>query len=58
MALTLLIAMLLIVGGIFRIVISIAARFHNGIWLLLHGVVNLLLGISHLAEMARCRDCG
>jgi uncharacterized membrane protein HdeD (DUF308 family) len=45
-ALTLLIAMLLIFGGIFRIVIAIATRFHNGVWLLLHGVVNLLLGIS------------
>ena len=47
-ALTLLIAMLLIVSGIFRIVIAIAARFQHGVWLLLHGVINLLLGISIL----------
>jgi uncharacterized membrane protein HdeD (DUF308 family) len=45
-ALTLLIAMLLIFGGIFRIVVAIVIRFQNWIWLLLHGAINLLLGIS------------
>ena len=44
MGLTLLIAILLIFGGIFRIAAAITVRFHNGIWLLLHGLVNLLLG--------------
>jgi uncharacterized membrane protein HdeD (DUF308 family) len=44
--LTLLIAMLLIFGGIFRIALAVAVRFHNGIWLLLHGAINLFLGIS------------
>jgi uncharacterized membrane protein HdeD (DUF308 family) len=44
-ALTLLIALFLIFGGIFRIVVALTVRFHNWIWLLLHGAVNLLLGI-------------
>ena len=44
--LTLLISMFLIFGGIFRIATAISVRFHNWIWLLLHGVINLLLGIS------------
>ena len=44
-ALTLLIALFLIFGGIFRIVIASMIRFHNAVWLLLHGAVNLLLGI-------------
>jgi uncharacterized membrane protein HdeD (DUF308 family) len=45
-ALTLLISMFLIFGGLFRIVVALAVRFQNWIWLLLHGVVNLLLGIA------------
>lgn len=44
--LTLLIAMFLIFGGIFRIVVAVAVRYQNWFWLLLHGVVNLLLGIG------------
>lgn len=44
--LTLFIAMLLIFGGIFRIVLAIADRFHHGMWLFIHGAINLLLGIS------------
>jgi uncharacterized membrane protein HdeD (DUF308 family) len=43
-ALTLLIAVLLILGGIFRIVTALAVSYQNRIWLLLHGVINLLLG--------------
>lgn len=43
--LTLLIAMFLIVGGIFRIVAALSARYPNWGWLVLHGVVSLLLGI-------------
>jgi uncharacterized membrane protein HdeD (DUF308 family) len=42
--LTLIIAVLLILGGIFRIVIALSARYQNRLWLLLHGIVNLLLG--------------
>ena len=33
-------------GGIFRIVVALSVRFHNWGWLLLHGVIILLLGIS------------
>lgn len=44
--LTLLICMFLIFGGVFRIVVAVAVRFQNWVWLLLHGVVNLLLGIA------------
>ena len=44
-ALTLLIALFLIFGGIFRIVIALIIQFHNSGWLLLHGVINLLLGV-------------
>lgn len=46
LALTLLIAMFLVFGGLFRIVIAIVVRFHNWSWLLLHGIVNLVLGIA------------
>ncbi len=45
-ALTLLIAMFLIFGGIFRIAIALATRYEHWGWLLLHGAVSLLLGIS------------
>lgn len=44
-ALTLLIAMFLIFGGAFRIAIAIFNQFNHWIWLLLHGVVNLALGL-------------
>lgn len=44
--LTLLIAMFLLFGGVFRIATAIIVRFHNWGWLLLHGVVNLLLAIA------------
>jgi uncharacterized membrane protein HdeD (DUF308 family) len=45
LALTLLIAMFLIFGGIFRVVIALINRYPNWGWLLIHGAVNLLLGI-------------
>ena len=45
-ALTLLIAVFLIVGGIFRIVISLSVRYFNWIWMLLHGIVNVVLGFA------------
>jgi uncharacterized membrane protein HdeD (DUF308 family) len=44
--LTLLIAVFLIFGGIFRVVAAVIIQFPNRVWLLLHGVINLLLGIS------------
>ena len=49
-ALTLMIALLLIIGGIFRIVVAIAVRFPNSIWLLIHGAINVLLGTAILQE--------
>jgi uncharacterized membrane protein HdeD (DUF308 family) len=45
-ALTLIIALFLMFGGIFRIVVALSVRFHNWGWMLLHGVIILLLGIS------------
>jgi uncharacterized membrane protein HdeD (DUF308 family) len=45
-ALTLLIAMFLIFGGIFRVAIALATRYEHWGWLLLHGAVSLLLGIA------------
>lgn len=45
LTITLLIASFLIFSGLFRITIALTIRFHNWMWLLLHGVVNLALGI-------------
>jgi uncharacterized membrane protein HdeD (DUF308 family) len=44
-ALTLLLAAVFIVSGIFRIVGALAVQFHDWGWVLLNGTVNLLLGI-------------
>jgi uncharacterized membrane protein HdeD (DUF308 family) len=44
-ALTLLIAMFLIFGGIFRSVVALIMRYPNWGWVLLHGIINLLLGV-------------
>lgn len=44
-ALTLLIAMFLIFGGLFRIIASIAVRPPHWGWVTLHGVISLLLGV-------------
>jgi uncharacterized membrane protein HdeD (DUF308 family) len=43
--LTLLIAMFLLVGGIFRIVSALTVRFHHRVWMLLNGIVSAVLGI-------------
>ncbi len=43
--LTLVIAALLVVGGVFRIGLFFSARYPHSPWLLLNGVVNLLLGL-------------
>lgn len=43
--LTLLIAALLIVGGIFKIIGAMAIRFHDWGWVLLSGIISVLLGI-------------
>jgi uncharacterized membrane protein HdeD (DUF308 family) len=44
--LTLLVALFLVFTGIFRICIAVAVRFPNWPWILLHGIVSTLLGIS------------
>lgn len=44
-ALTLLIAVFLIIGGLFRILTALTVRFHHWIWVLLNGVISLLLGL-------------
>jgi len=49
-ALTLMIAMSLIISGIFRIAVALSVRFPNRNWLLLHGAINLLLGFAILQE--------
>ena len=43
--LTLLITLSLLLGGIFRIIVALAVRFHHWVWTLLNGIVTLLLGI-------------
>jgi uncharacterized membrane protein HdeD (DUF308 family) len=43
--LTLLIALFLLMGGIFRIVAALVGRFEHRGWLLLNGVITLLMGI-------------
>lgn len=44
-ALTFLIAFFLIMGGIFRLVASLAGQFHRWGWVFLNGLVSLCLGI-------------
>ena len=49
-AATLLIAMFLIFGGIFRIVLALAIRFHHVFWLIAHGTINVMLGVLILRQ--------
>ena len=44
--LALLIALFLMFSGLFRIVVALLLRFPHWGWLVLHGVINLLLGIA------------
>jgi uncharacterized membrane protein HdeD (DUF308 family) len=46
LALTLLIALFLMFSGLFRIVVALLLRFPHWGWLILHGAVNLVLGIA------------
>ena len=46
LALTLLIAACLLVGGILRIVLSVVERFDGWGWMLLNGIVSVILGVS------------
>jgi uncharacterized membrane protein HdeD (DUF308 family) len=47
-ALTLMIAICLILSGVFRIVTAITVNYQNRIWIGLNGVVNLLLAVAIL----------
>ena len=49
-ALTLLIALVLILGGVFRIMLALAIRFHHVFWMVLHGVISVALGVIILQE--------
>jgi uncharacterized membrane protein HdeD (DUF308 family) len=49
-ALTLMIALLLILGGIFRIVAGLSVSYQNRGWMILHGVTNLLLAFIIIAD--------
>jgi uncharacterized membrane protein HdeD (DUF308 family) len=44
-ALTLVIALFLLIGGVFRIVTALVVRFQHWLWMLLNGVISLLLGV-------------
>jgi uncharacterized membrane protein HdeD (DUF308 family) len=49
-ALTLMIAVLLIFGGIFRIAVALSISYQNRIWLIIHGVINLMLACAILSD--------
>jgi len=46
LSLTLLVAACLLVGGVFRIIMSLVDRFHGWGWVLLSGVISVFLGMA------------
>lgn len=48
--LTLLIAVFLMLGGLFRIFVALSTHYEHRLWVLLHGAVTLLLGIMIWSE--------
>jgi uncharacterized membrane protein HdeD (DUF308 family) len=48
--LTLFIAVMLLIGGLFRIAVAISAHFRNWGWILLNGVIDVVLGIMILNQ--------
>jgi uncharacterized membrane protein HdeD (DUF308 family) len=48
---TLMLTAFLLVGGLFRIAAALTSRFRAWGWVLVHGVVSALLGVSILAQM-------
>ncbi len=48
--LTLVIAMFLILGGMFRIMLGLAIRFHHVFWMVLHGIISVALGVMILQQ--------
>jgi uncharacterized membrane protein HdeD (DUF308 family) len=49
-ALTLMIAMLLLIGGCFRIFVAFSIRYLNGTWLLIHGILSIVLAVIILQD--------
>lgn len=49
-ALTLMIALFLVIDGVFRIAVALMYRYHNWGWLLLNGIIALVLGIMIWAQ--------
>ena len=45
LALTLLIALFLMFAGIFRMVVAFSVAYQNRLWIFLHGMISLLLGV-------------
>lgn len=43
--LTLLVALFLILSGVFRVAVALMIQFQNWVWLALHGMINVILGI-------------
>jgi uncharacterized membrane protein HdeD (DUF308 family) len=50
-ALTMLVAVFLLVGGLFRILIGVAVGLHGSGWLVLHGVVDVVLAVLIIANL-------
>ena len=50
-ALTMLVAVFLLVGGLFRILIGVAGGLPGSGWLVLHGVVDVVLAVLIIANM-------
>jgi uncharacterized membrane protein HdeD (DUF308 family) len=51
LALTMLVAVFLLVGGLFRLLIGVAVGLPGSGWLVLHGVVDVLLAVLIIANM-------
>jgi uncharacterized membrane protein HdeD (DUF308 family) len=51
LALTMLVAVFLLVGGLFRIVIGVAGGLPGSGWLVLHGVVDVVLAVLIIANL-------
>lgn len=48
---TLMLTAFLLVGGLFRIAAALTSRFRAWAWVLVHGIVSVILGVSILAQM-------
>lgn len=48
--LTLIIAYFLILGGVLRIAMAVSIRLHQGIWIGVHGLIGLVLGVLTMVQ--------